>query len=195
MALEHILAAIRDEAEAEIAAVEAETDAEISRIEAEAERRVAAELSRHRTGRDAAAARAAERVVNHARLDTDRQIHAASEHVYQLVLGRVRNHLEGLRNDAQYSAVFTQLLDECRSVLPSGSVLQIDPRDRARADALLTTDDGVRTEESLRTCGGMKLVTGDGRHVDNTLEARLARADPFARRLTADLVPALGGGR
>lgn len=194
MALEHILAAIRSEAEAEIDRVEEAAAAEISRIEDEGERRAASEYARQRTSRDGDATRTADRIVNHARLEADREIHAAVERVYQEVLARVTVRLEGLRSSPEYAAVFLQLFDECRSVLPSASVLLIDPRDHALAETVLRSESGrLEIEGSLNSAGGMVLVEGDGRNVDNTIEARMARADPYSRQLTADLVPALGG--
>ena len=192
MALEDILAAIRSAAEAEIARIEADATAEVSSIEDEAAVRAAAAYAQGRTSRDAAAARDADRIVNHARLEADRQVHDAVERVYQEVLHRVTARMATLRAGSVYPTVFTQLWDECRSVLPSGSRLIIDPRDRARATELLATGPGIEIEESLETSGGMVLVTSDGRHIDNTFETRLARADPYARQLTTDLVPGPG---
>lgn len=192
MALEDILAAIRSETEAEIGRIEAAAAEDVSSIQNDAERRASAAYEQARSSRDGAAARDTDRIVNHARLDAEREIQTAAERVYREVLERVTAHIAHVRTDDGYRDVFAQLADECRAVLPGGSRLRVDGRDAELAAEVLVDAD-IAIDPSLETSGGMILVTADGRHVDNTLETRLLRADPYARQLTANLIPGLGG--
>ena len=74
---------------------------------------------------------------------------------------------------------FGALLAESRAALPSARELRVDPRD---ADLALPLADGLGVESTLETWGGLELASDDGRTIRNTLEERLANAEPLLRR-------------
>jgi vacuolar-type H+-ATPase subunit E/Vma4 len=192
MALREILAAIDEEARAEISSIERDTQERSQAILAEAEERAKAERERLTSSRDAAARRTASRLVNRARLEADRALRSAQEDLYQTVLERAGARLSELRTTEAYPKVFTELLLEAHHALPDARTLLIDPRDRAIAEDA-ATDLGLKLEiePTLDTWGGVHLTTGDGRLVENTLESRLYKADPALRRLAVSICPEL----
>ena len=80
---------------------------------------------------------------------------------------------------------FAALLAESRAALPAARELRIDRRD---ADLARPLADGLGVELTLDTWGGLELASDDGRTLRNTLEERLANAEPLLRRRFAELL-------
>jgi len=184
MALSDLLAGLEAEAAAEKAELEAETSAEVIRVgeaaqaearllEGEALRTIEDEVRREAEARRARARLAAAAAVRQARDDSFRDC-----------LEIVRGRLEVVRTSSTYPAVFRALLRESLAALPSATVVRVDPRDE-RLAAHVLAELGVDSEiaATLQTAGGVELARGEDRAVRNTVEDRLANAEPALRLL------------
>jgi V/A-type H+-transporting ATPase subunit E len=184
MALSDLLAGLEAEAAAEKAELEAETSAEVIRVgeaaqaearllEGEALRTIEDEVRREAEARRARARLAAAAAVRQARDDSFREC-----------LDIVRGRLEVVRNNPSYPTVFRALLRESLAALPSATVVRVDPRDE-RLAAHVLAELGVDSEivATLQTAGGVELARGEDRAVRNTVEDRLANAEPALRLL------------
>jgi V/A-type H+-transporting ATPase subunit E len=184
MALSDLLAGLEEEAAAERAGLEAETSAEVIRIdeaaqaearllEEEALRAIDDEVRRETEARRARARLAAAAAVRQARDDSFRDC-----------LEIVRGRLEVVRTSSTYPAVFRALLRESLAALPTATVVRVDPRDERLATHVLA-ELGVDLElvGALQTAGGVELARGEDRAVRNTVEDRLANAEPALRLL------------
>ncbi len=100
-------------------------------------------------------------------------LRAAREDAFASLLVGVGEALGALRSSDAYAAHFAALLAESRAALPDARGLRIDPRDQDLAPA---------GEPALDTWGGLELAGDDGRTLRNTLEERLANAEPLLRR-------------
>jgi V/A-type H+/Na+-transporting ATPase subunit E len=187
MTLVDLLAGLEAEAAAETARVEADTRAEADRI-VEAARAEAHGLREH-------AARAGEselqREVEHrrarARLAAAAVVREAHEEAFRAFLAEIRVRLDALRGDAGYRAVLRALIRESLAALPAATTLQVDPRDeRLAAELLGELAAELHAVAALETAGGVELEHGDGRAVRNTIEERLANAEPALRLLFAE---------
>jgi V/A-type H+-transporting ATPase subunit E len=184
MALSDLLAGLEAEAAAERAGLVAETSAEVIRIdeaaqaearllEEEALRAIDDEVRRETEARRARARLAAAAAVRQARDDSFRDC-----------LEIVRGRLEVVRTSSTYPAVFRALLRESLAALPTATVVRVDPRDERLATHVLA-ELGVDLElvGALQTAGGVELARGEDRAVRNTVEDRLANAEPALRLL------------
>lgn len=194
MPLEEILEAIEAETDAEIARVGGEAALRSRALLEHAGARAAEEEERHGHRRDAAAERAAERIVNRARLDAERRLRAAREDVYREVMVGVEHRLEDLRATEGYERVLAALLEEALECLPEAREVRVVPEDVDRVRALLAGHEQVDVVGSLDGWGGVVAVAPGGRVVENTLRSRLARAGPDLRRVAGAMAPALRGG-
>jgi vacuolar-type H+-ATPase subunit E/Vma4 len=80
--------------------------------------------------------------------------------------------------------VFRALLRESLAALPTATVLRVDPRDeRLAADVLAELGVDMEIVAALQTAGGVELARGEDRAVRNTVEDRLANAEPALRLL------------
>ncbi len=188
MALQDILAAIERDGEREVAATLAEAEREaasiLARAREEASRR-AAEVE----GAAAAELEAEEeRILREARLRATRLLREAREEVYRAALAEARRRLAGVRARPCYPAILRALLEEALAALPEAEVVVADARD---AEAFAGAAGGRSVRPALETWGGVEVATGDGRLVRNTLEERLARAEPFLRALVASRIPGM----
>lgn len=179
MALSDLLRAIEDDANAErlvhdrktaAAAAAIIEQARSDAVAVEAELAAAPELE--------ARAEAARRLAL-ARLAVAGAVRAAREDAFISLRDALCDQLAGLRRSERYPAVFRALLHESRSALPGAEELRIDPRDADLA-ASLAVD--MRVVTALDTWGGVELADDRGRTIRNTLEERLANADPLLRR-------------
>jgi vacuolar-type H+-ATPase subunit E/Vma4 len=194
MAIGDILAAIRHETETEIRGVAEEAERRTADVLERARIEAAEVEDREAHARDQAAHKAADRIVNQARLNVDRRMREAREELYAEAQRETAARLAGIRAGPDYRAVLDRLIDESRAVLGAGTVIRVDS-----ADAALVTDlmagrgdgDRIRVDPSLETAGGIELWADDGRRVTNTLEARLEKAEPHLRSLAGQLVPEL----
>jgi V/A-type H+-transporting ATPase subunit E len=184
MALSDLLAGLEAEAAAERAGLEAETSAEVIRIDeaAQAEARLlegeALRTSEDEVRREAEARRA------RARLAAAAAVRQARDDSFRDCLEIVRGRLEVVRTSSTYPAVFRALLRESLAALPTATVVRVDPRDERLATHVLA-ELGVDLElvGALQTAGGVELARGEDRAVRNTVEDRLANAEPALRLL------------
>ncbi len=195
MALADILAALRDDGDAEVARIAADRDEAVAAIMRAAREEAGQAESAAAAARDAALAADADVIRHRAALHVERRLQEAREAVFQDVLGRARDRLSRLRQEPHYAATLDALLGECLDFLGGARVVMVDERDADLVHAALARrgiEAGV--DPSLPCWGG--LVAGDGRggFVRNTLEDRLGRAEAELRRTIARLVPGLGGG-
>ena len=176
-------------------AIEAEADAERARADREAAAEAAAIVERARDeagALEAALAAAPETEARAeavhmralARLDASSALRSAREDTFGSLLAGMRETLAALRGTEAYPALLEALLAESRAALPSARELRVDPRD---ADLALPLADGLGIEATLETWGGLELASDDGRTIRNTLEERLANAEPLLRRRFAEL--------
>lgn len=178
MPLADLLQAIEAEADEELARLERETAAEAEALVESARseaRALSAELT---TAPEPAARRDAERTTALARLDAAGALREAREEAFASILDGVRAELAALRGSGRYPELLRALVAESRAALPAASVLRVDPRDAELARPLA---DGLRLEPVLETWGGVELGSDDGRIVRNTLDERLANAEPLLR--------------
>ena len=162
MALTDLLAGLKAEAAAEEAAIEVETVAEIARI-------------------GVAAQKEATRLKEQALRVVEDELRVEAE------ARRARARLAAaatVREGPGYPAVLRALLRESLAALPDAAVLRVDPRDERLAAELLG-ELGAKLEiaATLETAGGVELTRGDERVVRNTVEERLANAEPRLRLL------------
>lgn len=184
MALSDLLAGLEAEAAAEEAQLEAETSAEVIRvgdaaraearaIEAEAFRGIEEELRRE-----------TEAIRAHARLAAAAAVRQARDDAFRECLEDVRRRLEVVRDSSTYPRVFRALLRESLAALPTATVLRVDKRDE-RLAARVLAELGVDLEiiGALHTAAGVELARGEDLVVRNTVEDRLANAEPALRLL------------
>lgn len=189
MPLADILAAITAETDAAVAEIDADGEARAQAVVARARARAAALEQERADHRRAETRRAAERIVNGARLETDRLLRDSRAALYAEAHRLVVRQLAAQRHAAGYPAVFERLLSEALARLPDAHLVRVVSDDVVLAQRLLDGN-GMRVEGSLAGWGGVVAV-GVGRLVDNTLGGRLRRADPELRRLAGDVLPEL----
>jgi vacuolar-type H+-ATPase subunit E/Vma4 len=188
MALEHILAAIRQEGEADLAALEAACDEEVRRLQSQAEAESAALVEAAITADAVRTTLAVRRIEGQAEAQAQRVLGDAREQVFQEALALVRERLGALRQDPRWPAVLEALLREAHAALPDATLLHLDLRD---VHLLKRADRALGRIPDLDGWGGVVLETDDGRAVDNTLEARLDTAMPELRRVILAHIPSL----
>lgn len=184
MALGDLLAGLEAEAAAETARLEAETREEAERIveAARAEARALQEQAAH--AGEAELRREAEQRRALARLAAAAAVREAREEAFRQFLAEVRARLDALRESSEFPAVLRSLIRESRAALPSATTLRIDPRDASLTAGLLgELDLELDVVAALETAGGIELSSDDGRTVRNTIEERLANAEPALRLL------------
>jgi V/A-type H+/Na+-transporting ATPase subunit E len=191
MALEDLLSAMRSEANEEIARLERESRSEEAEILRRADEQASA-LEEELLGQaEAELERELRRRRSRAQLDSLAASREVRERAFAKLVEQTQSRLAELREGDRYDAVLTALLRESQAALPAARVLRIDPRDEALAREL-AGDAGLEIRAELDTTGGLELETDDGRVLRNTLEARLAAAQPRLRLLYGRLLTKLG---
>jgi len=194
MALEVILADISADADAQVDGLRAESVRHREEILAAARLRAAEERERILAERRRDAEAVAERRVNRARLEADRRIRTGREALYVEAVRAAVARLDGLREGRDYRDLLAALLAEADAAGPPGDgrgAVHVDPRDAGLAGELAA---GRPIVADLATRGGVEVDDGAGRRVRNTVETRLARADPLLRRLALGVLGDLGEG-
>jgi vacuolar-type H+-ATPase subunit E/Vma4 len=194
MALHDLLAAIEAEATAEVARLRDGRHREAGAIIADAERQ-----ARDLEAAAVAAAEREEREAGELRLTAARDLAAAGlrdahEAAYQLIVAETRARLAAARDRDDYPAILAALLAEAQAALPTATVVRVDPADERLARGLLPGDSPVRVEATLRSAGGVEVADGAGTRVRNTVEERLAAAEPALRALAGRLLRPGGDG-
>jgi vacuolar-type H+-ATPase subunit E/Vma4 len=197
MALAELLRAIEDEAAAERAAAERAAAAEAAAILERARREASTVETAHAAQPEAQARAEAKRQLSVARVAAATAVRVAREEAFASLLAGIRGQLAAIRGTDRYPDSFRALVAESRAALPAARELRVDPRDLELASSIAGD---LRVVPALDTMGGVELVGDDGRTVRNTLEERLANADPllrgeFARWLTSSTQPGTGSIR
>lgn len=194
MALEHLLAAIEQEAAQEIARIEAESRRTAEKILAQAEAQAQEIEATALAAAEAKLRSDAARLIVQARIAATRHVMHVREAIYQRAAQEAQAELAAVRSRPDYPAILAALLAEAIAALPAahgsgGSlVIYCDPRDAGQVQALAASQ-AASVVPSLTTWGGVDVATADHRIVArNTLEARLARAEPHLRRMVAQLL-------
>jgi len=188
MALHDLLAAIEADATAEAARLraghQAAADTILGRARDEAaERQAAAVSAAERAERPAAELRLAE-----ARDAASTRLRRAHEAAYQRIASDVRDQLQQIRRRGDYPQILAAWVSEARATLPGATVVQVDPADEALTRRLLAGQAPMRIEPVLSCAGGATVSDGAGATVTNTVEGRLAAAEPALRALTGRLL-------
>lgn len=194
MALEHILAAIEDEAAVEIARIEAESQRRAKAILEQASSDAVTIERATASALDVDLESKAARLRNQAHIQATRTLMKAREAIVQQARDGAVVQMGALREREDYRDLLAALLDEALAALPGEDVVvRVDPRDRdliALLLAELRPGAPIDVEAALDTWGGVEVASADGRIiVRNALETRLERADPYLRRLVAETIP------
>lgn len=179
MALDDLLRAIQTDADTERREAQEHTAAAAAALVEQA-RTQAAELEAElATAPERAAQTDADHTRAVARLRAAASVRRARELGFGTVVDGVRARLASARSTAGYPDLFATLLSQARAALPAAEELRVDPRDAELAASLAA---GLRVDATLATAGGLELTGSDGRTVRNTIEVRLANAEPDLRQ-------------
>jgi V/A-type H+/Na+-transporting ATPase subunit E len=195
MSLEAILQAISASGDAEVHQIEARACTQVERIQADARREAVQVKEKAFRTAVTPVARERSRIIHEAKLEMLHRVGDLRETLVDTALERARIRLADIRKEDVYPDVLHQLVQEALTELElssgdSGKVcLEIDPRDRALIDPILSAMNlNLPIRDDLNCWGGLVARSEDGRVVViNTLEARLERATPYLRRYLAGL--------
>jgi V/A-type H+-transporting ATPase subunit E len=185
LALEDILKALEEKAEARVAAIESETGQRVTEILAEVEKD-AARTKRMRLKKVEDQIRSeATGIVYSAQLKAKNQLIKAQEETVDEAFKKAEQRLKDLDKQQDYPQVLEVLLDECMDFFPEGEVLvQVRGNDRGTVEKLLS-DRGRSyriSDTPLAASGGLVVSSADGQIVvSNTFESRLERARDHLR--------------
>jgi V/A-type H+-transporting ATPase subunit E len=184
VALDDLLTGLRAEAAAEAAALEAETRKEVQRIVEEARAEAQTVKERAIQATEDELRREVDRLLASARLAALAALREAREEAFGEFMAELRRRLASLREAGSYPSVLKALIRESLAALPAATLLRVDPRDEPLATHLLgELDTELVVVAALDTAGGIELARGDDRTVRNTIEERLANAEPALRLL------------
>ena len=188
MALEELLAALEAEAAEESARADRSARDEAARIVAAA--RIEAQAIEEEATRsdEAELAQMAEQRRAQARAAAAAALRGAREELFGALLSELRARLAGLRSSALYRSVMRSLVRESMAALPTATTLRADPRDEALVSEIVA-ELGLAVEVSaqIEALGGIEVSSPDGRSVRNTLEERMANAEPALRILFGEI--------
>jgi vacuolar-type H+-ATPase subunit E/Vma4 len=196
MALVELLAGLEAEAASDAARLAAETGQEVSRILEAARAEAGVLLERAAAAADREVQAEVEQRRARARLSAAAAVREAREEAFREFLAAVRGRFAALRDGAEYPSVLRALIREGATALAAATVLRVAPRDERLASELVgVLDAELSVVATLETAGGVELASADGRTVRNTVEERLANAEPALRLLfgeaLADRPPAV----
>jgi V/A-type H+-transporting ATPase subunit E len=184
MSLSNLLAGLEAEAATDAARLEAETREEANRIVEAAGAEARRLRERATSAGEDELQREAEQRRARARLEAAAVVREAHEEAFREFLADVRSQLDALRERADYPAVMRALLVESMTAVPAATTLRVDPRDeRLAVDLRGELGAELDLDTELATAGGVELAGDDGRTVRNTIEERLANAEPALRLL------------
>ena len=196
--MEAVLTAIRASGEDPVREIETAAQAEVQN--ATAQNQAENQRLRQEAKGAAEALGAAERArtLSQARLEAQRVIHDVRDELIDAALDEALKSLTRMRKDPLYEDLLRQLTEETliqiTGSMQDGEVPQfeVDPRDRALFKRILSNLKlKLNVNYDLNCFGGMSARSEDGRVVViNTLDARLARATPYLRRILGALFDA-----
>ena len=184
MTLVDLLGGLEAEAAAETARLEAETRAEAGRILESARAEAQTLREQAALAEEGELQREAEQLRALARLAAAALVREAHEEAFGETLAELSARLEALRESERHPLLLRAVIRESLAARPGATVVLGAPRDERLAGSLLG-ELGVELQvaASLETAGGVELEQEDGRAVRNTLEERLANAEPTLRLL------------
>jgi V/A-type H+-transporting ATPase subunit E len=185
LALEDILKALEEKAEAREAAIESEAKQRVNEILAEVDKD-AARTKRMRLKKVEDQIRSeATGIVYSAQLKAKNQLIKAQEETVDEAFKKAEQRLKDLGKQQDYPQVLEVLLDECLDFFPEGEVLvQVRPDDRDLLEKMLAgRGRSFRISDTpLAASGGLVVSSPDGQIVvSNTFESRLERARDHLR--------------
>jgi len=185
LALEDILKALEEKAEAREAAIESEAKQRVNEILAEVDKD-AARTKRMRLKKVEDQIRSeATGIVYSAQLKAKNQLIKAQEETVDEAFKKAEQRLKDLGKQQDYPQVLEVLLDECLDFFPEGEVLvQVRPADRDLLEKMLAgRGRSFRISDTpLAASGGLVVSSPDGQIVvSNTFESRLERARDHLR--------------
>lgn len=187
MALRDLLAAIEAEAAAEAARLRTERTTAAETILADAKRRAGEVVAAAVAAADSEERREGEARLAAARAAASGQIRHAHEAAFLEILSDVRDQLRAVRTRGDYPEILAALIAEARAVVPA-TVVRVDPADEPLARRLLRDEGQLRVEPVLGCAGGAEVADDAGATAINTVEARLAAAEPELRALIGALL-------
>ena len=190
MALEHILAVLEEEYEAQAAEIQAQATAEVQQLVEESEADASAILHQHREAIRPRLRAEQSRRINVARMEAQRVQLEMKDALVGAVFDAAQSHLARARQRPDYDAVLATLIEEVLDELGTPVRLAIDRRDLKLVHDLLSgSNNDVSVEPSLKTWGGVVGRAPDGLiWVDNTLETRFNQVQENYRASVADLL-------
>jgi len=185
LAIEDILKALEEKAEAREAAIESEAKQRVNEILAEIDKD-AARTKRMRLKKVEDQIRSeATGIVYSAQLKAKNQLIKAQEETVDEAFKKAEQRLKDLGKQQDYPQVLEVLLDECLDFFPEGEVLvQVRPDDRDLLEKMLAgRGRSFRISDTpLAASGGLVVSSPDGQIVvSNTFESRLERARDHLR--------------
>jgi V/A-type H+/Na+-transporting ATPase subunit E len=190
MAIEDIIRALEEQADAECREIVDAASEQASAILADARGeadKIVAEKSAHA---DSAGQARASQLLNAARLDNKRSLASARERGIGEVYDTAAGELAKLRGDRSYPALFRSLLAEALSGVEGDAVVQVDPADKALAESTLAElEVKASVDTSTSMTGGVTVATRGMRVFRrNTLEDRMARARKIGQSQVAEIL-------
>lgn len=181
MVIKNLLKSLEQEGQTEVASILQEARDEASRILADGEREHQAIQDTHMDRTTLQLKEEREQRLNLARRHSQFEITAAKKKFVQKAFQEARDRLAKLREGSLYHEVFANLTSEALEMLPGRQKLtvEIDKRDAAVAQQVLgqLSFNHYEVRTNLHCLGGLKAWVHEGHTaVDNTIDARLARA-------------------
>lgn len=192
MALEDILRAVEQQAQAEIARLQAQAEAEAAALIAQAEAEARTIKAQHLANIVPRLQQERAQLLSEAKLLARRELLLAREALLEEAFSAAHTALASLREQPEYRHYLTQLLREVVEELGDEVCLVVDARDEAIVRRI-TADLGLPADIAvgLHTAGGLEACTPDGSvTVVNTIEARLQRSRRHLRRTVATILKA-----
>jgi vacuolar-type H+-ATPase subunit E/Vma4 len=185
LALNDILKALEDKAEARVVAIEKEAGLRVQEILAEVEKE-AARTQRVRLKKVEDQIRSeATGIVYSAQLKAKNKLIKAQEETVDEAFQKAEAKIATLDKQQDYPQILEVLLDECLDFFPEGEVLvEVRPQDRAIVEAALSgRNRAFRVSDTpLEASGGLVVSSPDGLIVvSNTFESRLGKARDHLR--------------
>jgi V/A-type H+-transporting ATPase subunit E len=173
--MSNLEAILQQEAEAEIDAILAEADSRAAKIVSEAQNRASAKVAAHQKKIEAEARAATRQGQSTAELIVSNTRMQAKGEVMDLLRQKVLLAFEETSYKPGYSTVLQALAEEARSVAEGAEAVVVHPHDREKLDEwALHRGLDLQTDPELRL--GVRIVSGSGKKVENTLPERLQRA-------------------
>jgi vacuolar-type H+-ATPase subunit E/Vma4 len=183
MAIQDILQALEDQAQADCAECLGEAEAHAKHIVDEAEREAAGIRDRYLQNMERTAGAEAAQKVNAARLESKMLISSVKGDGLDNVFTQAQSQLGSLRSRPDYPQALEAMLAEALDGASDDAVVKVNPDDVAAAQSAAgRIAPGVRVEGDASVVGGV-LVELDGGTIlrRNTLDDRLGRAREYVQ--------------